>query len=48
MLKLSISKYDLIDKHDEYINYYDRDDFDKKDGSHEIFSDVIEVKRDLG
>lgn len=41
MLKIFI---DLVDKNDKgsYVTDDDRDDFDKKDGSHEIFSDVIE------
>jgi len=44
MLKIFISKVDLIDKHDEgsYMNDDDQDDSDKNDGSHERLSDVIE------
>jgi len=43
-MKMFLSKVDLIDKHDEgsYMNDDDQDDSDKKDGSHERFSDVIE------
>ena len=44
MLKIFVSKVDLIDKHDEgsYMNNDDQDDSNKKDWSHEIFFDDIE------
>ena len=44
MLKISVSKVDLIGKHDEgsYMNDDDQDDFDKKEWSHERLSIVIE------
>lgn len=43
MLKILVSKFDLVDKHDEgiYMIDDDQDDSNKKDVSHEIFSDVI-------
>ena len=46
MLKIFIRKFDLIGKHDEgiYMNDDDQDDSDKKDGSQEGFSNVVEKK----
>jgi len=44
MLKIFVSKVDLIDKDDEgsYMNNDDQDDSNKKDWSHEISSHIIE------
>lgn len=46
MMKTFVTKFDLIDKHDEeiYMNDDDKDGFDKKYGSHERLFDVMEKK----